>query len=179
MAFLREFFTFVNLDPWQLVDDEDEEMKPTGFSFIQSCDVDGFAVTFSYKPSRFNVQGALRGSLVEVLNMMPEIKASLWLRELRLRGIDSFPALGTIAAARWLEDILNYQMQKFFVTLPGVKSVYRAGTAARKFTTLPQTASKKADFNKQLRRAVVALARAVASESRDVSATVAGALRNR
>ena len=110
---------------------------------------------------------------------MPEIKASLWLRELRLRGMDSFLALGTVAAARWLEDILNYQMQKFLVTLPGVKSVYRAGSAARKFAALPQTASKRADFNKQLRKAVVALARAVANEGREVSASVAGALRNR
>ena len=176
LAFLREFFSFVNLDAWQFVEDDEEDFASADPALFASIDshIDGFGVSMRYTPCRFDAKALRKGSLIEILNILPRLKANLWLRELKLNTAESWSILATIAATRWLEDVLSTQMSNFLVSLPGIKSFYRVGSVAREFAVLPSSATAK-DFRKQLRRALVRLCSAVANDCRDM----AGALKKK
>ena len=160
VEFLSEFSSFVNLDAWQFVDEDEEEEEEEDFAesqFVERCHLDGFAVNVSYRPCRFDMGALRKGNRMEMLNVLPEWKATLWLRELKVSGVESFSTLGTVATASWLKDIRAHQMHKFFITVPGVQFTRRLGSAAREVISLPKTASKK-EFRMQLRRACVTFA---------------------
>ena len=173
--YIREFFFAANSDAWEVVQDLEEVfIVQLSTSLVQRCQVDAFPVVVSYKPARVDFGALRQGRLSEMLNVVPEWKAKVWLKDVRLRGVEGFDALGSLAGTQWLEDVLTSQMHKFVVSLPGLRSVCRVGSAARGFGTLPQSATRK-DFNRQLQRAVLALLRSIASEGARAGAAVAGA----
>lgn len=68
-------------------------------AFIQRCQVDTILITVSYKPARVDLKALLstrKESLLEALNLLPELKAPLSLRGFCLRGFEGFESLGKI-----------------------------------------------------------------------------------
>lgn len=174
IAFMKEFSNFVNLDAWHVVEeDEEEEEEAADFSQPEApqlmslrVHVVGFPVSVSYKPSHFDANALRKGSLVEAANLLPQWKANLWLRELKLGGVEDFSALGDNIGARWVEDVLASQMHKFFVSLPGVSTVCRLGSAALDVAAIPKETASNKHLKRRLRRAFLRFCSVLASEGR-------------
>lgn len=195
LLFAQEFVDAITLDTWQSlkVIEEDEELhiveegeefaaQSGGVSaYIQRCHIAGFAIKISYVPNYVDMTALRKGNYVELLNMVPEWKANLWLRELEICAAENFSSLGTLLAARWMQDILAFQARNFVLKpFPGAPSVRigAIGKSLSDFAALPATPSKKNII--QLKKAVLALLRLLANEvGREVGATVAGAWKNR
>lgn len=94
LMFLQEFFSAANSDPWEVVDQEAELGVDKAAAFIQRCQIDAVSIIVSYKPARVDLGALRKGSLLEVLHVVPEWNATLWLKELRLRGVHGLESLG-------------------------------------------------------------------------------------
>lgn len=89
---LQEFFSVANSNPWEVLEVEIDDPLPGGF--VQLCRVSSFPVFVSYKPARIDFGALRKGSAMEILKLVPEWKAKLWFKELRLAGVESFSSIG-------------------------------------------------------------------------------------
>lgn len=131
LLFLNEFFSVSNIDAWQDVDDVEEKNKEEEADvgiLVQRCRVEEFPLHFSYKPWTVDAQAIRSGSIMELVNCLPELRAKLQLRNLLLRGPISMQVLLTRAAFCWLEDV-KHQLPSF---VPGAGSFMAAAEALRK-----------------------------------------------
>jgi hypothetical protein len=184
LSFAREFVNSMNLtDAWQIVDEEADEEMPAESSgvaaYIRSCHIEGFALSVGYIPA-FVDMGALRkGSYKELLNIMPKCEATLWLQDLDIYGAEGLSALGTVAATRWVQNILAVQIHRFSISVPGRSpvSIGDIGKTLTDFAALPANPSKKT--LKQLQKAILAFLSLLANEGRGIGATVTEAWKNR
>lgn len=148
--------------------------------YIRRCHIAGFALTASYTPVYLDMDALREGSYVELVNTLRKWKAfNIWLRDLEICGVESFTSLCADAAARWKQEILDFQLNKFSISLPLGASV-PIGTIGKKitdFASQPGTPSK--ETLEQLQKDFLALWPKVAGEGRRVGATVAKAWENR
>ncbi|KAH7617321.1 hypothetical protein NADE_007105 [Nannochloris sp. 'desiccata'] len=191
LSFSQDFTNPINLDSWQTLEEEEVEEEGIGQEeddisenggsvYIQRCHIAGFSLTVSYIPAYVDMGALRKGSYMEFLNVLPELKASdLWLRNLEICGEESFSSLGAVAATRWMQEILAFQKHRFSILLSGGQSVPigAIGKTLTDFAAQPATHSK--ETFEQLQKAAIAFLQLMANEGREVGVTVAGAWKSR
>ncbi len=173
LSFAREF---LNPDSWQTVEDETEEEvedwetidmpAESGFLvYVERCHIAGFALTVSYTPAYVNMQSLREGNFRELLNMVAKSEAfNLWLQDLEICGADSLSTLLTVAATRWVQEVLAFQMRSFSISVPGGATVPigKIGKTLTDFAAQPVSPSK--ETFKQLKKAIIELLRLLADQ---------------
>lgn len=156
-------------DPWEIVEesscsDEDDWNIISSMMPIKVCHFFGFPCDLYFKRNSLSIGALKSGSLLELLNVLPEWKANLWLREMKIHEAEDVFRLGMITAAGWIEDIIKAQMNRMLIRLPAVASFRRLSSAARDMLQSPQNGGRK-ELKAYLRRAVSYLVQTLSDES--------------
>lgn len=169
LVFLSHLLSGGDNDPWQVVEEsncieEDDWNLISSMMSIKKCHVVGFPCDLYFKRNSLSIGALKRGSLLELLNMLPEWKANLWLREMKIHEAEDVFRLGMLTAAGWIEDIIKAQMNRMLIRLPAVASFRRIGFAARDILQFPEKSGRK-ELKAYLKQGISYLVQTLSDES--------------
>eukprot|EP00887_Chlorella_sp_A99_P004811 scaffold4.g4811.t1 len=167
---------------------------------IERMEISPFTLTLDYKPRQIDVAALARGHFVEALNLVPFGGVSLCFRHMRVYGMDAHAAAAAVVSA-YLGDIVQHQAHKFVQAgdacnmhgVAPIRSLANIGASTRQLLAIPAevlfsrqavegggartllSQLSDANFQLSLRRGLANLARQVAIEAMNLTATAGGA----